>query len=146
MYGLGATYKMIAAACGVTEDVFGKWIKKYPALKEEMHKQRGATNVRVSGALLDQATGYFYTDQEVHKIKTEVGIDIKVVDVKKYVKGTTSAAIHWLKCLQGETWSPTDRVEISNLDSLLSTVINNTRGLPSAEADTEKFRDKYTQH
>ena len=77
-------------------------------------KQTEQTNTAVEAALLRKATGYTYTQQESHKLKTITYNDsgkkvheeetVEVVDVQKYVPPEYSAIALWLKARMPQKW------------------------------------------
>lgn len=141
---LGATDRILAAVFAVDEDTIRRWKHAHPEFSQALLQKKTEANMRVARSLYDQALGYDYTTEEAVKYKDKDGNErVKVVTVTKHIPAKTTAAIFWLKNREPELWRDVQQVEHSGLESLLGEIMNTSRGLPSAEANTQSFRKHY---
>lgn len=136
---LGATDRILAAVFKVHEDTIRRWKHQHPDFQQALLSDKTKANMAVAKSLYDQATGYSYDTQEVVRYKDKDGGEhVKVLNVTKHIPAKTTAAIFWLKNREPELWRDVQQVEHSGLESLLSEILNTSRGLPSAHPTAEK--------
>lgn len=141
---LGATDRILAAVFSVDEDTIRRWKTLHPDFQMALLAKKTVANMDVARSLYDQAIGYTYETQEAVKYKDKDGNEqVKIVNVTKHVPAKTTAGIFWLKNREPELWRDKQEVEHGGLDSLLGEIMNNSRGLPSADPNTQAFRTKY---
>lgn len=86
----GLTDVQIAHNMGISKDTFYKYKKKYSDFADTLKKGKEVIDYEVESALLKNALGFHYMEEQVTN-------DGRVVEVKKYSKPHTTAAIFWLK-------------------------------------------------
>lgn len=101
----GLTDEQIAAKMGISHDTLYKYKKRYTEFAEALKRGKRVVDREVEKSLLNNATGYYYTEQQV----TNSG---EVVTLEKYSKPNTTAQIFWLKNRKPDTWR--DKQEIDH--------------------------------
>ena len=103
----GLTNEQIANNMGINPDTLYKYKKRYPEFDEALKKGKEVIDYEVENALLKNATGYHYTEEQV----TNQG---EVVQLKKYSKPQTTAQIYWLKNRKPANWRDKPKPEKEN--------------------------------
>ena len=153
LHSRGATRKMIAFYLGITETTLRQIFKRQPHIEQEMGKQRLTSNITVVNALYDQAVGYHYVEEEVHKEKyvNENGKPCERVvklQVKKYRPGVPTASTKYLEKMMKETWGDESkgRVFDDGIGDVIEAATDTTRGLPSDDQGTKDFQAEFGVH
>jgi hypothetical protein len=91
---------------GIGKTTWESYKHKYPELKELLKKGRASNIKEVENALYKAATGFYYTAQEVIRIKDGPGKErIEVVQVTKFKPPDTASMIFFLKNRDKINWS-----------------------------------------
>jgi transposase-like protein len=122
----GATIEQIAINIGIRRETLYKWMRQYPELKEAIDKGREITDRRVENALYNNAMGQevWEETQELRPIviKGEIQynedgtIKAEMVTVerkKKFIPGSATAQIFWLKNRKSNVWRDKQEVQHS---------------------------------
>lgn len=133
----GLSNKQIAHNIGINEKTLYVWIKKYPEFGNALKVSKEVADYEVENALHKEATGYYYTEQNV----SNTG---EVVEVEKYARPKVSAQKYWLNNRQKGKWSSIERKEISGPDGgPIETKSTNLENLSDEELEKlEKILEK----
>ena len=93
----GLTDEQIAGKMGISTRTLYEYKERYSQFLQALKKGKEVIDYEVESALLRNALGYHYTEQQV----TNAG---EVVDVTKYAKPQTTAQIYWLKNRKPNSW------------------------------------------
>ncbi len=111
---LGATDEEIADFFGVTARTLYRWKNEREDFCQSLKVGKEAADQRVERSLYQQATGYYYTEEESHKLKVEqYKEEIEVVEVEKFAQPDTTAGIFWLKNRKPDEWRDKKEVEVT---------------------------------
>lgn len=92
----GMTDKQMCECLRISHDTFYNYIKKHPEFSEAIKRGREPVHMEVENALLKNALGYEY-DEEQYEVFADGKIDKKRKRVvKKHVPGNLGAQIFWL--------------------------------------------------
>lgn len=117
----GFTKTQIAKNCGVDKRTLNRWENKFEEVRLALKRGLEVADIVVENALYKKATGYYYTDETVFKLR-KVKYDgstgkkhdeverIEKVELKKYLPPDTQAQIFWLKNRKPNEWR--DRKDI----------------------------------
>ncbi len=118
---MGATHKEIAKAMKIAESTLYEWIKKFPKISESLKNGDGVADAKVVIEGFKKATGFYYTEEQAHKVKTKYydpeskkvleKEEIELVNVKKYMPADTTANIFWRKNRDPKNWADKQQVE-----------------------------------
>ena len=106
----------IAAKCGLSDEIFERWKKKYPKFSAALEIGRVEADFSVVSALYKKAVGYSVKTPKTYKLKRvdfdpETGKkiseseELKVGYDESYVPPDLRAEIFWLKNRQPGRWS-----------------------------------------
>lgn len=109
---LGATDEEIADFFGVSARTIYRWKIEHPEFCQAVKSGKENADERVERSLYQKATGYYFVEQESHKLKIDQHKEeIEVVDVEKFATPDTTAAIFWLKNRRKDVWRDKQEVE-----------------------------------
>lgn len=118
----GLTDEQIWTKLGIGKTAFYKYKKEHADLANSLKKGKEVVDREVENSLLDNAMGYEYTEQQAIKIKEVYYNDqgkrcekenVKIVEVKKYKPGETTAQIFWLKNRKPEQWRDKQDIDLN---------------------------------
>lgn len=125
----GLTNEQISKKVGCNPDTLYKWMKRYSEISEALKKGKEVVDIQVENALLKRAVGFHFTEQ----IATPSG---EVVDVVRYEKPDTTAAIYWLRNRKRGTWNNQDGVDIDKKQAETEFTKERTKLIKGVEKDT----------
>lgn len=102
----GLSNEQIAHNMGINPTTLYDWQEKYNKFAKALKKSKEVADYEVENALHKEATGYYYTEENV----SNTG---EVVEVRKYARPKVSAQKYWLNNRQRKKWSSIDKHEIS---------------------------------
>lgn len=97
----GLTEEQIANNIGCATSTFREWKKKYSAVSAALKKGKRPIDFEVENALLKNALGFKYTEEEIYK---DDDGNTRVKKVNRYQKPDTTAQIFWLKNRKPKLW------------------------------------------
>lgn len=97
----GLTEEQIANSIGCSYSTFRNWKKKYSAVLAALKKGKRPIDFEVENALLKNALGFKYTEEEIYK---DDDGNTRVKKVNRYQKPDTTAQIFWLKNRKPKLW------------------------------------------
>ncbi|MFP4015795.1 MAG: hypothetical protein ACLFUI_02075, partial [Halanaerobiales bacterium] len=97
----------IAAKMGIGVTTLYSYKKKYPKFLKALKRGKEVVDREVEKALLNNALGYNYTEEQVTN-------DGRVVEVNKYNRPQTTAAIFWLKNRKPEVWRDKKEIDLNS--------------------------------
>ena len=120
----GCTDAEIAEKMGIHRATLYKWRNRYPELDEALKRGKEVVDREVENALLRNALGYDYVEQQAVKVKTVYYLDgkrheeehVEVVEVRKRRPADTTAQIFWLKNRKPVDWRDRRETEITGRD------------------------------
>lgn len=102
---LGATDEEIASFFDVSVRTIYRWKITHPEFCQAIKAGKAPADERVVRSLFQKATGYYFTEEQAHKVKRGAHEEeVKVVEVERHAPADTAAAIFWLKNRLGEDW------------------------------------------
>lgn len=103
----GLTDAQIAHNIGIAESTLYKWKNDHVEISEVLKRGKDVPDRQVENALFNSAIGFEYTEETV----TNAG---DVVEVVKYSKPNTTAAIFWLKNRKQKEWRDRQEIDQTN--------------------------------
>jgi hypothetical protein len=109
----GLTDANIARKIGINPSTLCGWKKKEEKVAEALKRGKEVVDIEVENALLDNARGFFYTEQVALKVKDVYFDDagrkcsserIEVATIQRYSKPIPVAQFFWLQNRKGEVW------------------------------------------
>jgi transposase-like protein len=100
----GLTDEQIANNLGIGTSTLYRWKNEHRELREALKKGKEVADREVENALYKSALGFKYKEQVV----TNKG---NIVEVEKYEKPNTTAAIFWLKNRKPGQWRDKQEIE-----------------------------------
>lgn len=102
----GCTKKEIAANLGISKTTFEAYEKKYSWLSGLIKKAQFEAVEEVENSLYKAATGYYYTEHQVVKVKTDqYREEVRVIEVQKFKPPDTGAMCFYLKNRAKDRWA-----------------------------------------
>lgn len=102
----GCTKKEIAANLGISKTTFEAYEKKYSWLSGFIKKAQFEAVEEVENSLYKAATGYYYTEHQVVKVKTDqYREEVRVIEVQKFKPPDTGAMCFYLKNRAKDRWA-----------------------------------------
>ena len=102
----GCTKKEIAANLGISKTTFEAYEKKYSWLSGLIKKAQFEAVEEVENSLYKSATGYYYTEHQVVKVKTDqYREEVRVIEVQKFKPPVTGAMCFYLKNRAKDRWA-----------------------------------------
>lgn len=102
----GCTKKEIAANLGISKTTFEAYEKKYSWLSGLIKKAQFEAAEEVENSLYKAATGYYYTEHQVVKVKTDqYREEVRVIEVQKFKPPDTGAMCFYLKNRAKDRWA-----------------------------------------
>jgi transcriptional regulator with XRE-family HTH domain len=102
----GLNQKEIAKRLGISKTSMEKYKIDHPDFASLLKRGRTDQVKEVANALYKSATGYYYTVDEVHKVKLpEGGESLQVLQVQKFKGPDTAAMCFFLKNKDRKNWS-----------------------------------------
>lgn len=92
---IGDTDKMVAEKLGVTPQTISNWKNKHPEFAKALAKRRNQTEGELVNSAIQQAKGFYYTEQTAIKLKKEwydmnnkknSEERVELIDVEKYAR------------------------------------------------------------
>lgn len=125
----GLTEEQIANNIGCATSTFREWKKKYSAVSAALKKGKRPIDFEVENALLKNALGFKYTEEEIYK---DDDGNTRVKKVNRYQKPDTTAQIFWLKNRKPKLWRDAykqdvelvEKVDIKELENKYSKYLN----------------------
>ncbi len=119
---MGATNKEIAEAMKISETTLYEWVEKYSSFAESIKDRDGVADAKVVIAGFKKATGFYYPEEQVHKVKRKF-IDretgkileeekLEKITVQKYMPPDTTANIFWRKNRDPKHWADKQEVKL----------------------------------
>jgi transposase-like protein len=116
----GLTNEQISHNMGISATTLYDWQNKYPEFSEALKKGKEVVDREVENALLDNAKGYYYTEEQAIKVKSSWYVDgkkhekeeVNVVEVRRFKPSDTTAQIFWLKNRKPSEWRDKQDVDI----------------------------------
>ena len=109
----GLTDETIAEKMGVAARTLYRWKDQHGQICQALKKGKEIIDIQVENALLDNAKGYYYTEQVVankREVTYKDGKRVKevskpvLVEVKRWKPAETTADIYWLKNRRPDMW------------------------------------------
>lgn len=107
----GLTDEQIANNIGCAYSTLKEWKKKYSAVSAALKKGKRPIDFEVENALLKNALGFKYTEEEMYK---DDDGKMRVRKVNRYQKPDTTAQIFWLKNRKPEIWRDRQNIDVQN--------------------------------
>lgn len=102
----GCTKKEIAANLGISKTTFEAYEKKYSWLSGLIKKAQFEAIEEVENSLYKAATGYYYTEHQVVKVKVDqYQEEVRVIEVQKFKPPDTGAMCFYLKNRAKDRWA-----------------------------------------
>lgn len=102
----GCTKKEIATNLGISKTTFESYEKKYSWLSGLIKKAQFEAVEEVENSLYKAATGYYYNEDQIVKVKVnQYQEDVKVIEVKKFKPPDTGAMCFYLKNRAKDRWA-----------------------------------------
>lgn len=102
----GCTKKEIAANLGISKTTFEAYEKKYSWLSGLIKKAQFEAVEEVENSLYKAATGYYYTEHQVVKVKTDqYREEVRAIEVQKFKPPDTGAMCFYLKNRAKDRWA-----------------------------------------
>ncbi len=125
----GLTNEQIANNIGVKRQTFQAWLKKYDVISDTLKKGKRPIDFEVENALLKNALGFKYTEEEIYK---DDDGNTRVKKVNRYQKPDTTAQIFWLKNRKPKLWRDAykqdvelvEKVDIKELENKYNKYLN----------------------
>lgn len=125
----GFTEEQIANNIGCAYSTFRNWKKKYSAVLAALKKGKRPIDFEVENALLKNALGFKYTEEEIYK---DDDGNTRVKKVNRYQKPDTTAQIFWLKNRKPKLWRDAykqdvevvEKVDIKELENKYNKYLN----------------------
>lgn len=109
----GLTDANIAKKIGITPTTLWSWKKKEERVADALKRGKEVVDIEVENALLDNARGFFYTEQVALKVK-DIYYDeegrkcsserIEVATIQRYSKPVPVAQFFWLQNRKSDVW------------------------------------------
>lgn len=133
----GLVDEQISKNLGVAYSTFKTYKKKYSDLIAALKKGKEVVDREVENALLNNAKGYDYIEEQAIKIKNvyyEEGMrvekeEIRLIEIKKHKPAETTAQIFWLKNRKPKDWR--DKQDINHSGNM--EINNPLKGLTTEE-------------
>ena len=114
---LGATNEEIAAFFGVSTRTIDRWKLKYEDFCRAIKNGKEIPDERIERSLYQKATGYYYIEKQVVKVKVDQHTDkVEIVEVEKYQPADTTAMMFWLKNRRADKWRERKSTEFTGAD------------------------------
>lgn len=102
----GCTKKEIAINLGISKTTFESYEKKYSWLSVLIKKAKWEAIEEVENSLFKSATGYYYTEQQIVKVKLAKDLEeVQKIDVKKFKPPDVGAMCFYLKNRAKDRWA-----------------------------------------
>lgn len=108
----GLTNEQIAKNIGISTKTLYEWQNKYSEFSDALKKGKEVVDREVENALLENAKGYYYTEEQAIKVKSSWYVDgkkhekeeVEVIEVRRFKPSDTTAQIFWLKNRKPTDW------------------------------------------
>lgn len=101
----GATDTELAKYFDVDVRTFYRWRLEHADFRQAIKTGKDANDERVIRSLHERATGYTYTEKQVHKVKiSQFEETLEIIEVEKFVPPDPTAMIFWLKNRKPTEW------------------------------------------
>lgn len=139
----GLIDEQIAKNLGVAYSTFMTYKKKYSELSEALKRGKEVVDREVENALLRNALGYDFVEEEAVKLKQVYYVDgkryederVEVVELRKHRTADTTAQIFWLKNRKPKEWR--DKQEVEHSGNLGVQIIDNIPDVTDDEDDED---------
>lgn len=102
----GCTKKEIATNLGISKTTFESYEKKYSWLSGLIKKAQFEAIEEVEDSLYKAATGYYYKEHQVVKLKVAKDVEtVQVIEVEKFKPPDTGAMCFYLKNRARDRWA-----------------------------------------
>jgi len=109
---LGATDKSLADFFEVDEATVNRWKLEYPLFCESLKRGKVIADTEIAQSLYQRAKGYTHPED---KIFVHEGVPV-IVPTEKHYPPDTGAAMAWLKNRKPDSWSDTQKLELTGAD------------------------------
>lgn len=120
----GLIDEQIAANMGISTTTLYEWKKKYTEFNEALKRGKEVVDREVENALLKNALGYTYVEEQAIKVKRvyyengkrHEAEEVEVVELKRHRAADTTAQIFWLKNRKPVEWRDKRETELTGKD------------------------------
>ncbi|WP_395623410.1 helix-turn-helix domain-containing protein [Sphingomonas daechungensis] len=135
---LGATDEEIADFFEVSTRTIHRWKLEHKDFCHALKAGKNHADERVVRSLYQQATGFYYVEKQAIKVKISKEEErVEVVEVEKYARPDTTAAIFWSKNRRKEEWRDKQEVEHSGAIDVTSSAEDGKRKLAALIASED---------